>query len=120
MGYFMVLMTVVLTVYGQFIIKWQVIEAGAFPSGTVERLRFVLGLLLNPWIITGLVAAFAASICWMLAMTRLPLSQAYPYTAVSFALIVIGGAWLFSEPLTANRILGVTLIAIGVVIAGYE
>lgn len=120
MGYLLVLLTVLLTVYGQFVIKWQVLLAGSVPAGGAAKLQFVAQLLVNPWILSGLVAAFAAAVCWMLAMTKLPLSQAYPYTAVSFILIVIGGAWLFSEPLSANRILGVTLIGIGVIIAGFE
>lgn len=120
MGYVLVLLTVLLTVYGQFVIKWQVLQAGPIPAGSTARLQFLAHLLMNPWIISGLAAAFAAAVCWMLAMTKLPLSQAYPYTAASFVLIVIGGAWLFSEPLSANRILGVTLIAIGVIVAGFE
>jgi multidrug transporter EmrE-like cation transporter len=109
-----------LTVYGQFVIKWQVLRAGALPTGLPAGIEYLLKLLVNPWILSGLVAAFAASICWMLAMTKLPLSQAYPYTAASFVLIVVGGAWLFSEPLSGTRILGVALIGLGVIVAGFE
>ena len=118
MGYFFVALTILLTVYGQFVIKWQVLRAGPLPADFTARTHFLFNLLLNPWILSGLAAAFVASLCWMLAMTKLPLSQAYPYTAASFILIVIGGAWLFSEPLSVNRIVGVALIGIGVVIAG--
>lgn len=118
MGYFLVAMTILLTVYGQFVIKWQVIRAGVLPTDVVARTQFAFELLSNPWILSALAAAFGASICWMLAMTKLQLSQAYPYTAVSFILIVFGGAWLFNEPLSISRIVGVALIAIGVVVTG--
>lgn len=120
MGYFFVAMTILLTVYGQFAIKWQVLRAGPLPDDFAARAHFVFNLLLNPWILSGLAAAFGASLCWMLAMTKLPLSEAYPYTAASFILIVVGGAWLFSEPLSISRILGITLIGIGVIVAGLE
>ena len=118
MGYLLVMLTVVLTVYGQFVIKWQVLAAGDIPDGGAAKAQFVGQLLMNPWILSGLGAAFAASVCWMLAMTKLPLSQAYPYTAASFILIVIGGAWLFSEPLSIIRVAGVLLIGVGVIVAG--
>jgi multidrug transporter EmrE-like cation transporter len=118
MGYFFIALTVLLTVYGQFVIKWQVTRAGALPPGFGSGARYIFHLLLNPWVLSGLTAAFAASVCWMLAMTKLPLSEAYPYTAASFVLIVVGGAWLFAEPLSITRIIGVVLIAIGVIVAG--
>jgi multidrug transporter EmrE-like cation transporter len=120
MGYFLVAMTVLLTVFGQFAVKWQVLRAGPLPADLAARAGFMLKLLMNPWIVAGLGAAFAASLCWMLAMTKLPLSQAYPYTAASFVLVVLGGAWLFSEPLTPSRIAGVVLIGIGVILTGLQ
>jgi multidrug transporter EmrE-like cation transporter len=119
-GYFFVALTILLTVYGQLIIKWQVIRAGALPEDLAGRMHFMFHLLLNPWIISGLGAAFVASLCWMLALTKLPLSQAYPFTAASFVFVVIGGAWLFSEPLSIQRIIALVLIGAGVVLVGLE
>lgn len=120
MGYIFVALTVVLTVVGQFLIKWRVNEAGALPVDLHGKFRFVLELMLNPWILLGLGSAFAASLCWMLAMTKLPLSHAYPFTAVAFVLVVLVGAWLFSEPLSAMKLCGVGLIVVGVALMGFE
>lgn len=120
MGYFFVGLTVVLTVLGQFLIKWRVNEAGALPADMSGKIHFMGGLLLNPWVILGLGSAFAASLCWMLAMTKLPLSHAYPFTAVTFVLVVLGGAWLFSEPVSAMKMIGLGLIVAGVVLMGIE
>ena len=120
MAYFFVAMTVLLTVLGQFLIKWQVRLAGALPDSTIGKVHFIGGLMLRPWVLTGLAAAFVASLCWMLAMTRLPLSHAYPFTAAAFVLVVFGGAWLFSEPLGTLRIVGVGLIVAGVILTGLK
>lgn len=111
-----VILTIALTVYGQFIIKWQVLEAGELPAGTAQRVQYVWRLLLNPWVISAFAAALLASVTWILAMTRLPLSQAYPLTALVFACVVFGGALVFAEPLTAGRIVGVVLIMLGLVV----
>lgn len=118
MGYFFVVLTILLTVYGQFAIKWQVLQAGPLPEDFSARVHFVFDLLLSPWVISGLGAAFVASICWMLALTKLPLSQAYPFTAASFVLVVVGGAWFFSEPLSPHRIVALILIGAGVILSG--
>ncbi|MBB5209161.1 EamA family transporter [Chiayiivirga flava] len=120
MGYLFVALTVLLTVAGQFLVKWQVGLAGAMPVSLPEKVQFLGQLLLRPWIIVGLGAAFAAALCWMLAMTRLPLSHAYPFTAASFVLVVFGGAWLFSEPVGTVKVLGVGLIVVGVLLIGTE
>lgn len=111
-----VLLTIVLTVYGQFIVKWQMLQAGVVPAGTQDRIGYIAKLLLNPWILSAFAAAFLAALSWMLAMTRLPLSQAYPLTALVFICVVLGGAWAFAEPLNAWRITGVALIVLGLVV----
>ena len=111
-----VVLTIALTVVGQFLIKWQVLKAGPMPADTGGRLEFLLRLLMNPWVLSALAAAFLASISWMVAMTRLPLSEAYPLTALTFVCVVFGGAWLFLEPVSPMRVLGVALIVAGLVV----
>ncbi len=115
-AYSLVASTVLLTVIGQFIVKWQVLRAGSVPEGPALQLKFVTQLLLNPWIIFAFAAAFLASITWMLAMTKLQLSHAYPMTALTFVLVVLGSAVAFSEPLTPLKFAGLTLIVAGIVV----
>jgi multidrug transporter EmrE-like cation transporter len=44
------------------------------------------------------------------------LSQAYPFVGLGFALTAIAGWWLFGEALSQWRLLGIALIAVGIVI----
>ncbi|MEO8870307.1 MAG: EamA family transporter [Granulicella sp.] len=116
-AYLLVLMTVACTVYGQLIIKWHVLAAGKFPAAMPERIRFMAALLVNPWIISAFVAAFLASLTWMAAMTKLPISQAYPLNSMTFIFVVLCGGFLFSEPLGMQKFVGVGLIIIGIIVA---
>ena len=118
MGYVFIALTVLLTVYGQLVIKWQVLKLGALPAGTEGKLAYLAKALLNPWIVSGLCAAFLASLFWIMAISKLPLSEAYPYTAAGFVVVVLTGAWLFSEPLPALRMVGLGMITIGIILAG--
>jgi multidrug transporter EmrE-like cation transporter len=116
MSYFYILCTILLTVYGQLVIKWQVLKAGVFPDDGIEKVWFLFHLLLNPWVISAFLAALLASVTWMAAMTKLQLSHAYPFMSLAFILIMIFSAILFNEPITTPKIIGVVLVTIGLVI----
>ena len=108
--------TVLLTVYGQLVLKWQV---GLTQPPPFEWLRVwpgVLQLLFRPWVISAFAAAFAASLCWMFAISALDLSRAYPFMASNFLIVAMVSAPLFGETLTAGRITGLILVVAGLVL----
>lgn len=111
-GFLYIGLTILFTVYGQVVIKWQVSQAGAFPSDFNEKIFFIAKLLLNPWVITALAGAFLASLCWMAAMTQFELSFAYPFMSLAFVLVLILSTVLFHEQVTLTKVAG-TLIIIG-------
>ena len=120
LSYLLVALTILFTVYGQIAIKWQVLQAGAPPGGMFGKAAFVLKLLLNPWIISALIAAFLAAVCWIGAMTKLELSQAYPFMALNFILVTLLAGWLFHEPVTWPKLAGLVLIVLGLAVGGLK
>lgn len=116
MAHFYILLTIILTVYGQIIIKWQVNSAGEFPAETNEKLFFVLRLLLNPWVISSFTCAFLAALSWMAAMTKFTLSYAYPFTSLTFVLVLTLSAVFFHDSITLPKAVGMGLIVVGIVI----
>lgn len=117
MSYLYVILSVQLMVYGQIVIKWQVMQAGEFPACGYDRMYFLGTLLLNPWVASGFVAAVLAGLSWMVAMTRLQLSHAYPFVSLSFVLVLFFSWFLLNEPLTWQKVVGVALIMCGVIIS---
>lgn len=115
MAYFFVALTIVLTVYGQLILKWQVTQYPHLVSAPFSAMN-VVALLLKPWVISGFAAAFAASLCWIAAISRLPLSKAYPFMSFNFVLVALMAAWLFNEHLDSHKIAGTLIIVVGVVV----
>lgn len=111
-----IILTILLTVYGQIVIKWQVNNAGEFPAATVDKLLFILRLLLNPWVISSFAAAFLASLTWMAALTKFSLSFAYPFMSLAFVLVMILSAIFFYEPITIAKAVGMGLIVAGIII----
>lgn len=116
MSYFFVFLTVFLTVYSQIVIKWQVVAAGTMPAELPDKLWFLAKLLVNPWIMSGLLAGLLAAVSWMAAMTKLDLSHAYPFMSLAFVGVLVLSALVFHEPVNAWKIGGLALIAAGLVV----
>jgi drug/metabolite transporter (DMT)-like permease len=114
----LVLCSAVLTACSQLIVKWRVTLAGSLPVDLTKKALFVIALLLDPWVLAGIFAAFCAGLCWMSAMTRLELSFAYPFMSLSFVLVFVFSALLFHETVTVPKVVGMLLIIAGIIVTG--
>lgn len=108
--------SLVLTVYGQLVVKWQVLRRGHLPNTLGGKVDFFTGLLLNPWVLSVMLSTFIAALCWMAAMTHLELSKAYPFAAVSFILVLILSGVFFGEAVTPAKTIGVALVVTGLIV----
>jgi multidrug transporter EmrE-like cation transporter len=116
-GYFYIALTILLTVYGQLVLKWQVGAAGALPVSVGGKILFLLHLCLNPWVASSFAAAFIAALCWIAAISKMELSHAYPFVGATFVFVLIGSGLFFGEAITPLKIVGTTLIVLGIVVA---
>jgi len=113
----LVILTVLLTVYAQVILKWRIRESGPLPISLADKVAFLAKLLLDPGIISGMFAAFVGGLFWMAAMTRVDLSYAYPFMSLAFVLVLFFSAILFHEAVTVPKVLGLLLIIAGLIVA---
>jgi multidrug transporter EmrE-like cation transporter len=117
MAYVCMGFTVVLTVLGQLLLKWQ---ASLWATGAQRTgpMGYLMAMLVSPWVMCGLIAAFGASLCWMLAVSKLALNKAYPFMALNFVLVGLLSSRLFGEHYTVSKAIGTALIVLGVLING--
>lgn len=85
-------------------------QHSATHAGAVE------GFMRNPWLWAALGASAGGIGCWLLTLRRMPLSAAYPWTALIYVLTPLAGAALFAEALTGRYAFGMALILAGVVL----
>jgi len=112
-----VFLTIASAVYSQLVIKWRVSLAGAFPPALNQKIAFLAGLLFDPWVLSAIIVTFLGGISWMVAMTRVELSYAYPFIGLVFVLILVSSSLLFHEAVTTSRIVGVLLVIAGIIVA---
>lgn len=115
-AWLMVLGTILLTTYGQLILKWQMSLRMPPPFTWAADWPPLLLLLMRPWVISAFVAAFGASLCWMLAISRLELSRAYPFMALNFLLVCVLAVPLFGETFTMAKAIGLSCIIFGLIV----
>jgi multidrug transporter EmrE-like cation transporter len=112
--YLLVLLGMVLNVGAQVALKYatQGSTTLALSNIIAEPVRF----LLNPWFIAGLVLYAVSVVNWLIVLGRMQLSVAYPLMSTGLILSLLLGAWLFHEPVTVVRVIGVLVIILGVVL----
>ena len=115
--YFYIAGTLLFTIYGQIVLKWRLKELQIIlPEGLINKGIYLIKLVFDPFIFSGFVAAFVASLFWMAAMTKLEITTAYPFMSLAPALVFVFGALFFGETVTLGKALGLVLIIIGTVV----
>lgn len=115
--YAYIFMTIFFTVYGQLILKWRIVRYGTLPEAFNERVVFLFKLFLDPYILSGFLSAFVASLFWMAAMTKFEVSYAYPFMSLAFVLVFFFSIFLFGEAVSYQKITGLLFIVLGIFIS---
>ena len=93
---------ILLGVAGQMLLK-----AGA--SGETLLKQF-----LAPQSILGLGLYFAAALCYMYALRKIPVSVAFPSVSLSYVIVALLAYWMMGETLGPQKLAGIALICGGV------
>ena len=75
-----------------------------------------LGLALEPRILAGAACYGVSLVVWVLALSKTPVSIAYPMVSLGFALNALLAWWLLGEAVTPMRMAGIGVIIVGVVL----
>jgi drug/metabolite transporter (DMT)-like permease len=91
---------------GQLLFKMAAIR-GATDGPLSER---IAGSLLNGYFAAAIVLYAVLTVLWVWILSFTPLSRAYPFVALAFALTPALGAMIFSEPVSMRLVIGIVLI----------
>jgi len=108
--------TLFFTVYGQVILKWRLSQLGSLPPALKDKVFFLLKAIIDPYIFSGFLSAFLASICWMAAMTVFEITKAYPFMSLAPAMVFLIGIMFLGEAFTVGKLIGLVLIIAGTIV----
>ncbi|MGM9998955.1 MAG: EamA family transporter [Candidatus Bruticola sp.] len=93
-------------------------EAASLAQGSLPDLFCLVWhsivLLLQPLIFIGMVAYALSAVCWLIILSKVDLSFAYPMISIGYVAILLMGWLIFGEYVSWLRWLGVLLISLGI------
>lgn len=118
MRYLYIFSTIVFTVFGQMILKWRITKLGwhMVEGDLWVKVKCYCTLLFDPFILIGFLAAFIASVCWTMAMTKFEITVAYPFMSLSPAIVFLLGVFLLNESFSWGKVIGLALIITGTIV----
>ena len=78
--------------------------------------RLVIMLLHSPWLLGGMFIYGLSVLAWLLVLSKVDVSYAYPFVALGMVVTTFSGHYLLGESLSAMRLVGVAVIVTGVVL----
>jgi len=68
----------------------------------------------NPYVIAGLAIYVSGTVFWLVALSRVELSYAYPFASLSYVVMLAASWLLFHEDISLVRLLGTLVVGLGV------
>ena len=74
----------------------------------------VFRILFQPFVMSGLICYVLSVSLWIAALSKVPVSIAYPMLSIGYIANAIAAYYLFGEALTAQKMIGIGIIIVGV------
>jgi len=110
----LILVSVILGAIGQILMKQGALQVGSIDFGNLGK--FFLSAAINPFVVGGLAVYFLSSLIWIVVLSRVELSFAYPLISIGYVLVLVLSALVFKEKVLGIHYAGVILIISGVVL----
>jgi drug/metabolite transporter (DMT)-like permease len=85
-------------------------------AGDAPLAERIVGLLQNWVFLLAMVLYLALAVLWVWILSFTPLSRAYPFVALAFAITPLIGGLVFGEPIAVRLMLGIALILGGLLL----
>lgn len=107
------IITIVVDTVGQLAFK-----AAATENSSLDGFEHWKFMLKRPWLWLGIFSYVLEFIVWLAFLSFVPLSEGVMLGSINIVVIMIAGRLFFKEKLTKNRLIGVILITLGVMVVG--
>lgn len=112
----LILGAVLLGTLAQLLLKAGTNAVGSFAFTSANLLPVGWQLATQPMILGGIAAYGLSLIVWIMALSRVEVSIAYPMVSIGYVLTAIAAWHFLGESVSTMRIAGIGVIILGVVI----
>jgi multidrug transporter EmrE-like cation transporter len=116
LSFTLVMCGVLLNALAQLLLKAGTNAVGAFAFSAANVWPVGWKLATQPYIVAGIGCYVISVVVWILALSRVEVSIAYPMLSVGYVVNAIAAWYLFGEAVTPARLTGIGIIILGVFI----
>lgn len=110
----LILLGVLLNAAAQLALKQGMHQIGQFEFRLETLWRAGLAAALSPFVLVGLACYVISVAVWLLVLSRVEVSFAYPLLSVGYIVVALVGWLVFQEAVTPVRWTGILMICLGV------
>src|SRR5436190_2179966 len=110
----LILLGVLLNAGAQLMLKAGMGQIGHFEFSSVNVIPITIKIMGNVPILGGLCLYVVSVGVWLLVLSRVQVSFAYPMLSIGYIVNALAANYLFGEPLTSMRVIGMFVIIAGV------
>lgn len=110
----LILTGVLLNAAAQLLLKAGTTRVGHFEFTWTNAFPVGMQLAFQPHILGGLACYVVSVVVWIMALSRVPVSVAYPMLSIGYIVNAFAAWWLFGESLAAQKLIGIGFIVVGV------
>lgn len=116
-GFLLVVVTALLTVAGNLLMREGVVRGGGLTLSAATVLRGLFHLARQPLFDLGVLLYGLASVIWFAVISTEKLNSSYPLlVSATFLLVTLGATWLFREPMPLQKAVGVGVLLAGILL----
>lgn len=101
-----------LAVAGQLFMKQGMMMFGKFP--VTQLLANLVPMVFQPYVFVGILCFGVSSVFWLVVLSRIDLSLAYPMVSIGYVVVAIFSYLVFKENVSLLRWIGIITICLGV------
>ena len=113
----LILLSIAIAVGGQLLLKLGLNKMGSITVDSFGALgQLFSGIIKSPMVIIGLFCYVISAAIWLVVLSAVDLSFAYPFIGLTYVLILIISKFVLKEDVNPWRWAGAAIITIGVVV----
>jgi multidrug transporter EmrE-like cation transporter len=109
-----ILLGVLLNACAQLALKLGMTRVGRVDLFAKRPVELAIDVLSNPWVLTGLACYVLSVGVWLVVLSRVEVSFAYPFLSIGYAVTALIAYFYFGENVSMMRISGIGVICLGV------
>jgi multidrug transporter EmrE-like cation transporter len=112
----LILLSITIAVGGQLLLKVGMNKIGVDPTGLAEIKTLFVGVIKSPVVILGLLCYVLSAAIWLVVLSAVDLSFAYPFIGFTYVLVLVLSKFVLKEDVNPIRWIGAAVITAGVVL----